>query len=242
MGQRFICPTSGTQVTPINQGLYRCGALLKELKKGKNTFYFRCKDKPTQTNDRNVNKEGYKFDVTRTEKLVINNIQPRGRVFLSNPKIVVKTSSGAENGVSVCGLSTNKNAQISNIPLFLNTNSTEHVQQLRNLRRGAYNYYITCVDKAGNIEKGDVQFEIISDATTQPVISQVYKDVSNNVLVVRTNEDSSCQWDNKQFSFGDGIAMTDPNTKSHQTLLSNNYYFIICKDIFNNEETATVYP
>ena len=242
MNQRFICPTSGLQVTPIKQGLYGCGALLNNLQKGKNTFYFRCKDKPGQNSDRNVNKESYKFELTKTEKLTITSALPTGRVFQSNPKLVVKTSSGAENGISICGISTNKNVILANIPLFLNTNSTEHTQQLRNLKKGSYTYYITCVDKAGNVDKKDLSFDVISEVTNQNVISQIYKDTKTNLLIIGTNEDSSCQFDSKQFSFGDGIAMTDPNTKNHQTLLTNNIYYVICKDIFNIQESATVMP
>jgi hypothetical protein len=177
----------------------------------------------------------------KTEKLNIVNVEPKGKIFRANPKITVKTSVGAENGISICGYSTNKNAIISNIPLFAKTNSTDHEQQLRDLRKGNYNYYITCIDRAGNIDSEALQFEIAADVS-QPVISYVYKDVRNNVLVLGTNEDSSCFYDTKQISFGEGIPMTDPNSRKHEAVLPVRFYNLVCKDVFNNEEIITVYP
>ena len=241
MKEKFICTNSGLNSVHVKQGLYRCGTLLKGLVKGTNAFYFRCKDKPLKNELRNVNEDSYKFELIKTEKLNIVSVEPKGKVFRANPKINVKTSVGAENGISICGYSTNKNAIISNIPLFAKTNSTDHEQQLRNLRKGNYNYYITCVDRAGNIDNEALQFEIAADVS-QPVISYVYKDVRNNVLVIGTNEDSSCYYDTKQFSFGEGIPMTDPNSRKHEAVLPVRFYNVLCKDVFNNEESITVYP
>ena len=188
-----------------------------------------------------VNSESYKFDLIKTENLTILSSDPTGRVFVSNPRLSVKTSNGAENGLSICGYSTSKDTAISNIPLFINTNSTEHNQQLRDLKKGNYNYYVTCIDRAGNIAKKQVQFEVATTGTTNNVISFVYKDSKSNLLTIGTNEDSDCQYDNKPFSFGSGIPMTDANNKKHEANLPNTYYYVSCRDIFNNEETITVY-
>ena len=110
---------------------------------------------------------------------------------MSNPKLVVKTSKGAQNGISTCGYSASQNTPISNIPLFLKTNATEHVQQLRDLRKGSYKFYITCIDIAGNIATANTKFDVITE-TNQPIITQVYKSIKDNVLVVLTTEESSC--------------------------------------------------
>ena len=240
MKNSFICVRNGLDQSPLRQGLYRCGTLLSDLKKGKNNFFFRCKDKPNEKDGRNVNKESYQFSLIRTEKLAISSIDPREKVFRTNPKISVKTVAGAENGVSLCGYSTERNAEVS-LPQFSKTNSSDHEQQLRNLRKGRYTVYVTCFDRAGNIAKDSTTFEVAAD-TGQSVISYVYKDTRNNVLVIGTNEDSTCYYDNKVFISGEGIPMTDPSSKKHEAVLPVKSYFVLCKDAFNNEETITVYP
>ena len=241
MSNNFICKTSSLDLTPINQGLYRCTSLLKGLNKGKNIFFFRCKDKPGEKDGRNVNKEGFKFELIKTEKLEIISVEPKGKVFQANPKLSARTSKGAENGVSICGYSTNKNSLISNIPLFSKTNSTEHLQQLRDIRKGSYTFFVTCVDKAGNIAIDSTQFNVAAESNL-PLISRVYKDIKNNVLVIGTNEDSSCEYDVKEFTFGEGIKMTDPNTKKHEASLTNNIYYVKCNDVFNNQGSVIVFP
>ena len=241
MKNSFICARSGLDQSPLRQGLYRCSGLLNDIKKGKNNFYFRCKDQPQKTEGRNVNKESYQFSLIRTEKLGITSIEPKDKVFRTNPKIIVKTALGAENGVSFCGYSNERNAELSSIPQFAKTNSSTHEQQLRNLRKGRYTFYVTCVDVAGNTAKDSASFEVAADVS-QNVISNVYKDTRNNILIIGTNEDSTCYYDNKQFNFGEGIPMTDANSKKHEAVLPVRSYFVLCKDAFNNEESITVYP
>ena len=241
MKSSFICVRNGLDQSPLRQGLYRCSGLLNDIKKGKNNFYFRCKDQPGKTEGRNVNKESYSFSLTRTEKLGITSIEPRDRVFQTNPKVTVKTAAGAQNGLSFCGYSTDRNAELDRVAQFAITNSSTHEQQLRNLRKGRYTFYVTCLDVAGNTAKDSVNFEVAAD-TGQSVISNVYKDTSSNILVIGTNEDSTCYYDSKQFSFGEGILMTDANSKKHEAVLPTKYFFVLCKDVFNNEESIIVYP
>ncbi len=241
MKNSFICVRTGLDQSPLRQGLYRCSGLLNDIKKGRNNFYFRCKDQPQKTEGRNVNKESYQFSLIRTDKLGISSVEPKDKVFRTNPKITVKTSAGAQNGISFCGYSTDRNAELSSIPQFASTNSSTHEQQLRNLRKGRYTLYVTCVDIAGNTAKESASFEVAADVS-QNVIGNVYKDTRNNILVIGTNEDSTCYYDVKQFSFGEGIPMTDPNSKKHEAVLPNKFYYVLCKDVFNNEEGITVYP
>ena len=240
MKSSFSCTASSLDITPINQGLYRCTGLLKDLTKGKNRFYFRCKDKPGETTGRNENKESFEFSITKTYPLVIDSIDPKERVFRVNPILNVRTRGGALNGVGLCGYTTDKSKDISAIPQFDKTNSTEHLQQLRNLRKGRYNFYVSCIDIAGNIATSSTQFDIIADIG-QPLVTQIYKDVRNNVLVVKTNEDSSCEYDTKEFKFGEGIKFTDPNSKKHEAALTENTYYIKCQDNFENVANVVVY-
>lgn len=236
MENSFICLKSGLDISTFYPGLYDCTTSLSNIKQNQmNTFYIRCADKAN-----NVQQQSYVYSLVSTPPLQITDIKPKGKVYTRYPVLEVTTSQGANNGIAVCGFN-EKEVTLANMLQMFNTNSTEHSQQLQPTQSGSYTYYVSCVDKAGNIVSGKTQFDL-EISLAAPQIYNIYKDKISNILHISTTEDTECQFLDKQFTYGTGTAMTNPNTKDHTAPLGFSVYYILCQDKFNNQQTAVIYP
>lgn len=258
MQNQFSCVSSGTDlsVTP-GAPAYICSTTLKlEKAQGlptqeatssditptpgniRNVYYFRCQDKATPPNK---NTQGYPYTLISSSKLEIVNKSPIGELETGNNLVLsVTTSKGAESGRAICGYSQQQNKELTDIPAFVNTLSNTHTQPLSPLNEGNYNFYIGCQDKAGNEVKDTVSFSVKADKDYPRLIS-VYKEAGT--LHIKTDEPSSCQYSNADFSFGSGSDMSNPISDSHDAALVNQVYIIKCNDEFGNTSPGyIVYP
>lgn len=228
----FECVESSLDISSYLYGTYECKTELPIEQQTTNNYFFRCQDR---SDNLNVNTQSYPYTLVSTIPLKITSVEPAGMVYTANPVLKVKTSEGADDGIAFCGFST-KNDEIYNMIPFLETNSTEHTQQLGPLISGVYKYYVGCMDKAGNIDKDSITFEVEADLTP-PEVARIYKDVQQNVLVIELTEKSTCEYDFEAFNYGSGIAMTGTNDFIHKASLDpeNNIYFVICQDEYENQ-------
>jgi len=87
--------------------LFPCNAQLSGIPKDGTTFYIRCKDQPNKPNeDRNENRESYKFELRGSTGLIITEIKPNISVFSGvSPapvELYVETLYGCDNGKAIC--------------------------------------------------------------------------------------------------------------------------------------------
>ena len=228
MENNFACLSSSSK---LNFNLYPCLTELTNLTLNNNAIFFRCIDKAG-----NKNQESYKFNLIGTPKLQITSSQPTGTLYTNSPTLTITTAAGAETGKSQCAYSTQKDI-FENSILFFNTDSSIHTQELLNLPEGAYSFFITCRDIAGNEAESQLAFTIEKD-TAAPRITQLYKDTVALHLIL--NEDSNCEYSNSIFEFGQATQMTGQNTKEHTAALQN-YYYIICQDLYENSAQFNIY-
>jgi len=240
MTSEFTCSTSTLGISSVYAGLYECDTTLTGLKANqKNTFYFRCKDKPSKPdNERNVNVESYMFSLSGTVPLEITSITPSGQLFENSPTLKVTTAKGAENGKARCGYSTDNN--VNNAVEFATTNSVNHEQPFTSLESGSYTYYAHCIDAGGNLETASTTFTVTVD-NFAPVITKIYTKAT--VLHIELNEKTKCEYSNTgAISFGEGTPMTGDDTKVHEAVLDSSVYYVVCKDLRNNVGNFRIYP
>ncbi len=232
MQNNFDCVISSASRTPLYQGLYECKAQLKELILGENKFFFRCKDQPlAQEDKRNVNEESFPFNLKVAKQLKATLLSPIANITLYNSNVTlrVRTEEGAENGNSKCAFS-DKQVPVTDMAFFLNTDSTEHTQNLM-LPKGSYTYYIKCIDTAGNLVELQSKFSIQVD-TIPPELTSIFK--QGNILTITLNEDANCEASNLDFNFGEGTPMLKQDL-SFQASMDSSLLYIICKDSFSNQ-------
>ena len=150
-------------------------------------------------------------------------------LFISNTTLRVRTEEGAENGKAKCAFS-EKNVPITDMALFLNTESTEHTQNLI-LPKGNYNFFIKCIDIAGNLVDLTSKFTIQVD-TQSPQLTSIFK--QGNLLTLSIDEEADCESSTIDFQFGEGSKMLKQSL-THQSSMDSSLMFIICKDTNNNE-------
>ncbi|MGD9275805.1 MAG: hypothetical protein PVJ67_01385 [Candidatus Pacearchaeota archaeon] len=234
MENEMSCSSSVQEMN--SQSLYPCSTTLTGLKNNfENEFYFRCKDQPLETSDRNVNTESYKFILLGTQPLVIDEVEPDNETIKDSSEAVkvtlrAKTSAGYKEGESTCFYSSDDE---ENYVMFYNTISYEHSQELW-LSAGDYKYFIKCIDLGGNSETKEINFIVESD-NDAPLIVRAYHD--EPYLKIITNEEAECVYDTTDcgYLFDDGTTMatseglehfTDWNTKTN--------LYIKCKDNYGN--------
>lgn len=240
MENNFACSTSGFDVSSIYHGMYECTTKLTGLEDKKdNAFFFRCKDQPAKSEEkRNINTESYKFTLRGTQPLKITSIGPSGVLHDLSPVLIVSTSGGAENGRAVCGYS-DSDVPITSMIEFLKTNSTSHEQPFVNMTSGEYPFFVKCQDVAGNLDQATTTFKVEVDIIP-PRITQIYRDGS--ILHLETDEETTCEYSTTgTFGFGQGNPMTGTSNKIHEAKLDSRFYYIVCRDKFNNELNARVY-
>lgn len=184
----------------IRQTEYECSfGDIDGLTEPTNTIYFKCNDSHGNTN---VQYTDYNI-LQSVSELKISSTQPKGYNQESNNEgqasmtLQVTTSGGADGtGVSKCYWNyswTNYDPYAdSKYHRFANTDATLHTQRLY-FSSGSYNIPIKCEDSVGNTAEGTIQFVLDID-NTAPDITAIYH--SGNSLVVKTNKNSRCYYDN----------------------------------------------
>ncbi len=202
---------------------YKCTANLP-IQKGENNYYFKCKD-----NNGNTNSDPFSINLIGTDPLNITETEPTGELFYSDVTLKVITEGGAEQGKASCSY---------NSITFLNTNSSQHTQQL-NLTKNNYNFNIFCEDIAGNTAEDKISFTVTRDETFSEVY-HIYKDPSSIYVVL--DEPTTCKYSEEEFEYEDGIEMTGQD-KEHSMSLGLEQYYVVCKDVFGNfMPTIKIYP
>ena len=219
MNNLSLCDNE-VSLVPTN---YKCTVPITGIKKGVNNYYFRCRDLSN-----NTNKQSFVYSLTRSEKLNANVVEPSpvGLVYVNDVTLSVETSGGGDNGNSVCRFS-EKDETFERMIEFKVTNSNRHLQSLTNLKKGNYNYFIRCRDSALNEDSKKINFRIVLEGRGNG-ITYVYKDSSSLYFVLDVSSD--CEYNNKDFVFGNGIKMGGENSTIHTAPLDFNNYYIKCKD------------
>ena len=207
---------------------YSCSAAFSGLRRGSNNYYFRCRDLSN-----NTNAQSYLFNLVKSDSLNIDvaDPSPRDLVYVNDITLALKTSGGSNDGKSICRYS-DEDEDYANMIDFKVTDSNNHLQSQTNLRRGNYEYFVKCRDSAGNEDNEKIKFRIVLERRGNEIIS-VYKDSSR--LYVILNVDSSCEYDSKEFTFGNGNKMDGDRTTVHTTSLNINEYHIKCEDGAGNK-------
>ncbi len=223
------------------QMLYKCKTTLNGIKNmQENKYYFRCQDKPGQT-DRNKMEQSYEFTVVGTQPLIVDSVKPSGTIKDATDSVKVtleaKTSAGYKGGEAFCYFS--DTGDEDSYVKFLNTGTWESTQDLY-LPEGDYTYYIKCVDLGGNFDSDEVNFFVDSD-TEDPEVIRAYH--VESYLKVITNEKGNCVYDNTDCSypFADGRTMNSVNDLEHfvDWDIKKNFY-IKCEDEYGNKPAGNI--
>ncbi len=219
MTNQGICNNEFSSV-PVK---YNCKLALNNLKKGANGYYFRCRDFFNNTNP-----QSYKFSLIKSEPLVItvNDVTPKDFSYQNDITLSLTTSLGSNQGISVCKFS-EQNLPFERMIEFKNTNGVNHLQLQTDLKKGNYNYYVKCRDNVGNEDSEKISFKVVLDGKRKDIVS-FYKDA--NALYLILNVESNCEYNNKDFIYGQGIKMGGEDTTTHVAPLTFNDYYIKCKD------------
>ncbi|MBU4308177.1 MAG: hypothetical protein KJ566_00070, partial [Nanoarchaeota archaeon] len=247
MGYNFGSCSSPESLT------YWCSGNLTGLKNDQeNKFYIRCKDKPWWTEkdyeEKNVkqfaNEESYPFALKGTrslyiDKITINREESGAKIKDSaNPTkvtIEVKTSAGAEEGVSTCSYLTSRESwsEFSNGGTF--EPSYKNFESFW-LSAGTYKREIKCSDAAGNSDTAEINFTIETDREA-PIIVRAFREGTSYLKVI-TDEEAECVYslNNCNYEFEDGIEMmTNDNLEHFEDWNTNLEYSIKCKDEYGNQ-------
>lgn len=196
------------------------------VRDGLNTYYFRCRDEPENSQVRNENSESYIWRASKAEPLIITALSPSGTIYSSNITLQVKTAKGALNGKSIC--------YYNNIEFF-NTNSTYHTQVLSGLTKQQYDYIIECRDIANNVARENLSFTVDIDTEPPEITGLSY---TGALLEVMFNEDASCSYstnneDYSQLPTSQIVSINvDPLTEK---------IYLTCKDVHDNEMSSTIF-
>ncbi len=231
MAGGLTCPSSLRNLN--NQLSYTCYGNLTGLENQKeNKFYFRCNDTLG-----NVNPQSKTLTLVGTKPLTILSVEPTGTIKggTSPIKVTLKaeTTSGFNSGKAKCYDSPTEKGTYTK---FSETDSQVHSTNLW-LNETNYNYFIRCIDDAGNSDTKTVSFNVETD-TQAPAVVRAFHD--GNSLKIITNEKATCVYNTQEFEcnyeFKDGIEMRYLNDKEHftdwNTLLN---FYIKCQDDYGNE-------
>lgn len=213
-----------------------------------NVFYFRCKDNPKlEDKDRNVNEQGYRYNIIGTQPLVIVNAGPnetmRGSTETVEITLEVETTAGYQDGIATCWYSESCYKPSGSKEIFADIiGETMYTSNLHSeniwIPAGQYQCMIKCLDRGGNEDKVEINYAVEVDKA-YPVIVRAYKSPSSDTLEIITNEEgvcryseTSCVWSN----FEDGILMSTYDGLVHFTDWgTDSIYYIKCKDIYGNQ-------
>ena len=166
--------------------------------------------------------------------LIINYVLPTGvKEYGFEPisiELEVKTSGGAENGISNCFY-----RWAGNWVLFKESYSTIHRQPGLNLLDGSFDIPIKCEDKAENIAEGNAVFNVTRDSEP-PLVVRVFYEADNLKLI--TDEEAKCYYDfnSCDFALVNASSMSLSFSTEHSAEWSvGQTHYIKCKDIWGNE-------
>jgi hypothetical protein len=217
----------------INSQLsYTCSGKLTGLENNRqNKFFFRCNDAFG-----NVNIQSKTLTLVGTQPLVISSVEPNETTIKSSSDSIkvtleVETSAGYKQGEATCYHSNTGTA--GSYIIFSDIPSYQHSVNIW-LGPGDYDYFIRCIDLAGNSDNKQISFTVETD-TSAPIIVRVFRDGAN--LKIITIEEATCVYDNTDclYDFDDGIGMTTSDDKVHSTAWdSDKNFYIKCQDEFGN--------
>jgi hypothetical protein len=218
-------------------GEWVCSSTLEGLQSGSNRFYFKCEDKAG-----NFNSQSTEYVINTCEKdLEITSLSLSEDVVAGKAPVELELDVYTQGCVdeAQCFYSFN-NSYIK----FLETDSDVHKQVFDLIQEGDYGMDIRCEDEAGNIVNQTVKFSVELD-NEPPEVIRTFKD--GDRLKVVTNEEAECSFSHDKkskcdFEFGDKnstLLIVEKGGINHfAPWVSNKNYYIKCKDVFGNENTA----
>jgi hypothetical protein len=235
------CPLSGASQSSEFFGTYECLTTLTGVSEDEiNNYYFRCEDTAG-----NINENSFAFETKKSsDPLEITSTLPAGEIFSSpvvltdtNVELKIETIGGSSKGVAECRFSESE-ILYDDMATFLNTDATVHTQPLT-LIGGNYVYNVVCQDVSGNRASSEVIFEIKVDISP-PIVESIYIDSAFSTLVVTMNEETTCEFANEEFVYGEGTLMTGIETLEHEASVAGLEYSVICVDTFGTESSFVV--
>lgn len=233
MENQMICSDS---LTNFNAQLsYTCSGKLTGLEnREENKFFFRCND-----TFGNVNIQSTTLTLVGTRPLVIDSVSPNNTLIKGSTgsiKVTLDaiTSAGYREGESRCEYS--NTGESGTYVKFSDTDSHQHSTNVW-LEPRNYNYFIRCIDLAGNSDTKEITFTVETD-TQAPVVVRAFHSGSSLKLI--TNEEAECVYSTSNslgcsYLFEDGIKMTVNNDIEHTTNWDpNTNFYIKCQDEFDN--------
>lgn len=143
-------------------------------------------------------------------------------------------------------VSTRCNYTLDGKEYFLGDFDLEHIKEHpKILNEGDHTLKVTCRDVASNRVDKIVNFKVLID-TRPPDITRIFKE-SSKLCITLDEGGVTCRYENRDiFPTGwvDGIPMIDskrPNSLC-AALDEDKIYYIMCKDSWDNNKTATIYP
>jgi len=230
MENNLTCPNS---LSNFNAQLsYTCSGKLTGLENNReNKFFFRCND-----TFGNVNIQSRTLTLIGTQLLFISSVEPnattiKGATDTIKITLEAETSAGYKQGEATCEYSNTGTS--GSYVLFSDTDSHEHSTNIW-LGHGDYDFFIICIDLAGNSDTREISFTVETD-TVAPIVVRVFRD--GQKLKIMTNEEASCVYDNDDclYGFEDGLGMTSDGRIHTIKWDSKKNFYIKCQDEFGNE-------
>ncbi len=181
---------------------------------------------------RNIMGESYLFNIKRSQsELKIDYVDPENETVVAgvqpvSVKVEVKTSGGV-NGKAKCTYRFGE-TDIA----FRDTFGNVHKQVFEQFVPGNYSLPIRCEDQAGNVAERVTKFRIELD-TTPPMISRVYNNNGNLILITNENAECAYSFNSCSFNFNNATMMAG-DEKNHVSDLENSAFYVKCKDRFGN--------
>ena len=238
MQEDLTCDTSISR--PSMHG-WPCQVTFKNLTKGENNFYIKCKAQPwleetPNASERAISTKDYSYKLQRSESpLTISSIYPTGTLEkgqkISRQEIRVTTEGGIDNGKSSCSYWWK-----GSLNPFFDTNTNQHTLKLP-VFGGKNNIEIECKDDAGNRILGNVTFTINVDLEP-PII--VRADRQSNKLKLISNEEAAFYYSFDSCSFPleseNKITIGMDTEHSLEWVQDKSYktYYIKCKDEYGH--------
>ena len=206
---------------------FQCTGTLTGIQQGNNDFYISCKDE----SENHWISNPKKMTVTGTDNLQVEFLEsdkPSDPLYNNAFTLAVATTGGAQDGIAACHYSIDKGQFMK----FQNTDAKVHSQSQGPLVQRRYHYDIKCKDIAGNEATTQLEFTVGKD-TEPPKLNNIYKE--SNSLFMTLNEPSTCKYSDNDFNYdSEGTELGGQGTTVQTTSITQNYYFIKCKDQYNN--------
>ena len=173
-------------------------------------------------------------------------VVPTFNLEIGSPKDGEQTYNRVLTINATTSVSTRCNYTLDSKEYFLGDFGLSHIREhTRILDEGDHSLKITCRDVASNRVDGIVDFKVLIDSRP-PEISRIFKE-SSKLCITLDEGGVACRYENRDIFPGgwiDGIPMIDskrPNSFC-AALDEDKIYYIMCKDSWDNNNTATIYP